>query len=51
LIQKNEVLLKSNDEWLHFANPQKVVLAEQSDEMRGALRDVERLARGGLRQL
>jgi para-aminobenzoate synthetase/4-amino-4-deoxychorismate lyase len=43
LIQKDEVLLKHGDEWLVFANPQKVICAERLDEVRGALQEVERL--------
>jgi hypothetical protein len=43
LIQKNEVLLKHNNEWLHFANPQRVIHAEQVDDVRSALQEIERL--------
>lgn len=43
MIQENEVLLKHGDEWLYFANPQKVVCAERLDEVRNALQEVERL--------
>jgi para-aminobenzoate synthetase/4-amino-4-deoxychorismate lyase len=43
LIQKNEVLLKHGDEWLHFANPLRVICAERLDEVRDALQEVERL--------
>jgi para-aminobenzoate synthetase / 4-amino-4-deoxychorismate lyase len=43
LIKKNEVLLKRSDEWLHFANPQRVICAERLDEVRDALREVETL--------
>jgi para-aminobenzoate synthetase/4-amino-4-deoxychorismate lyase len=43
LIQKNEVLLKHNEEWLYFANPQRVIRAERLDEVRGALQEIERL--------
>jgi para-aminobenzoate synthetase/4-amino-4-deoxychorismate lyase len=43
LIQKNEVLLKHGDEWLHFANPLHVICAERLVEVRDALQEVERL--------
>jgi para-aminobenzoate synthetase / 4-amino-4-deoxychorismate lyase len=43
LIQKDEVLLKSNEEWLHFANPQRVISVERVDDVRSALQEVERL--------
>jgi para-aminobenzoate synthetase / 4-amino-4-deoxychorismate lyase len=43
LILKDEVLLKHNDEWLYFNNPQRVICAEQVDDVRGALREVEQL--------
>jgi para-aminobenzoate synthetase / 4-amino-4-deoxychorismate lyase len=45
LIQKNEVLLKHGDEWLHFANPLRVIYAERLDEVRDALQEVERLVK------
>jgi len=35
--------LKHGDEWLHFANPLRVICAERLDEVRGALQEVERL--------
>ena len=43
MIQKDEVLLKHGDEWLHFANPLRVICAERLDEVRDALQEVERL--------
>jgi para-aminobenzoate synthetase/4-amino-4-deoxychorismate lyase len=43
LIGKDEVLLKHNDEWLRFANPQRIIYAEQIDDVRNALQEVERL--------
>jgi para-aminobenzoate synthetase/4-amino-4-deoxychorismate lyase len=43
LVQKDEVLLKHNEEWLHFINPQRVIRAERVDDVRGALQEVERL--------
>jgi len=43
LIQKNEVLLKSNTEWLHFANPHCVVSADKAQDVHGALQNIEEL--------
>jgi para-aminobenzoate synthetase/4-amino-4-deoxychorismate lyase len=43
LIQKDEVLLKHKNEWLHFANPSLIISATKIGEVRGALREVERL--------
>ncbi len=43
MIGKDEVLLKHNDEWLRFANPQQIIYAEQIDDVRNALQEVERL--------
>ncbi|CAG1013673.1 para-aminobenzoate synthetase / 4-amino-4-deoxychorismate lyase [Anaerolineales bacterium] len=43
MIQKDEVLLKSNEEWLHFANPQRVICAKRLDGVRGALEEIESL--------
>jgi para-aminobenzoate synthetase/4-amino-4-deoxychorismate lyase len=43
LIQKNEVLLKHNDEWLHFANPRQIISAASVEDIHTALREIERL--------
>ena len=43
MIQKDEVLLKSNTEWLHFANPHCVVSADKVQDVRSALQNVEEL--------
>ncbi len=43
MIQKDEVLLKSNTEWLHFANPHCVVSADMVQDVRSALQNVEEL--------
>jgi para-aminobenzoate synthetase/4-amino-4-deoxychorismate lyase len=43
LIIKDEVLLKQKDEWLYFEDPQRVICAEKVDDVRDALREVERL--------
>jgi len=42
-IKTNEVLLKDNREWLHFANPHEIVRAERLEEVLPALREVEQL--------
>jgi para-aminobenzoate synthetase/4-amino-4-deoxychorismate lyase len=43
LIHTNEVLLKHNDEWLYFSNPQRVICAERLGDVRDALRETEQL--------
>ena len=43
MIKANEVLLKENDEWLHFANPYQVISVQDMDEVLPALREIERL--------
>ena len=42
-INKNEVLLKDNEEWLHFTDPFRLITAERLDEVLPALREVEQL--------
>jgi para-aminobenzoate synthetase / 4-amino-4-deoxychorismate lyase len=43
LIQKNEVLLKHNNEWLHFANPHQIISTASIDNVHAALQEIERL--------
>jgi para-aminobenzoate synthetase / 4-amino-4-deoxychorismate lyase len=43
LVQKNEVLLKHHNEWLHFANPHQIISATSIDDVRAALQEIERL--------
>ena len=43
MIGKNEVLLKSNNEWLHFTDPHHIVNATRAADVRKALQEVERL--------
>jgi para-aminobenzoate synthetase/4-amino-4-deoxychorismate lyase len=43
LIRRDEVLLKINNEWLHFANPHCIVSAENIQDVRNALQKVEAL--------
>ena len=43
MIQKDEVLLKYNNEWLHFANPHRIISAENINDVRKALREIEKL--------
>ena len=43
MIQKNEVLLKHNNEWLHFANPHQIISAASIDNVHATLREIERL--------
>jgi len=43
LIDKDEVLLKSNNEWLLFTNPHCIISATNVDDVRNSLQEVERL--------
>ncbi len=43
MIQKDEVLLRRNDEWLHFANPHLIISVTGVDDVHNALREIERL--------
>ena len=43
MIGRNEILLKSNNEWLHFTKPHHIISAAHHADVRGALREVERL--------
>jgi len=42
-IKTNEILLKENGEWLHFAMPQQIIVAEKLEEVLPALREIEQL--------
>ena len=46
MIQKNEVLLKHNNEWLHFANPHQIISAASIDDVHAALQEIEKLVEG-----
>ncbi|MCX6059451.1 MAG: aminodeoxychorismate synthase component I [Chloroflexi bacterium] len=43
MIRKDEVLLKNNNEWLHFTNPHHIISAARLDDVRRALQEVEKL--------
>jgi para-aminobenzoate synthetase / 4-amino-4-deoxychorismate lyase len=43
LIKTNEVLLKVNGEWLYFAEPHQLIIAEKLEDILPALRETERL--------
>ncbi len=43
MIKKNEVVLKSNNEWFHYANPHCIVSADKVQDVRNALQKVEGL--------
>lgn len=43
MIEKDEVLLKSNDKWLHFTKPHCIISATSVDDVQNALQEVERL--------
>lgn len=42
-IQENEILLREDDLWLHFADPDQLISAERLDEVLPALQRIERL--------
>jgi len=42
-IKTNEVLLKENGEWLHFAMPHHIIIAEKLEEVLPALHETEQL--------
>ncbi len=39
--QMGEIVLREGDEWLHFANPTRVILAERLQDVLPALREIE----------
>ena len=43
MIEKNDVLLKSNNEWLLFTNPHCIISATNVDDVRNSLQEAERL--------
>lgn len=43
-LNKNEVLLKQDGEWLHFSNPYRLIIAETLQDVLPALRELEQLA-------
>lgn len=45
MIRKDEVLLKNNNEWLHFTNPHHIISAARLDDVRRALQEVEKLVK------
>lgn len=45
MIKINEVLLKDGHHWLHFANPHRLISAEELNDVVPALREIERLVR------
>src|SRR5688572_5037959 len=42
-IKTNEVLLRDGKEWLHFAHPHQILIAERLQDVIPALRELERL--------
>ena len=42
-VNKNEVLLKENGEWLHFSNPYQLIVVENLQAILPALQDIEKL--------
>ncbi len=45
MIKTNEVLLKDNHNWLHFANPCRLISVEALSDIVPALREIERLVK------
>lgn len=45
MIKKNEVLLKDCNQWLHFADPYRLLSAEEPGDIVPALREIERLVK------
>lgn len=45
MIKKNEVLLKDCNQWLHFADPYRLLSAEEPGDVVPALREIERLVK------
>ncbi len=43
MIERNEVLLKSNNDWLYYSHPHQILQAEQTHEVCEVLREVEGL--------
>jgi len=43
MIKTNEVLLKINNEWLHFAEPKQIIVAKTLEDVLPASREMERL--------
>jgi para-aminobenzoate synthetase/4-amino-4-deoxychorismate lyase len=42
-VNQNEVLIKENNEWIHFSNPHQIITAEKLEEILPALQEIERL--------
>ena len=43
MIKTNEVVLKLNNEWMHFAEPNQIIAAHKLEDVLPALREMERL--------
>ena len=41
MIQTNEIILRDDDSWLHFKNPQRIIFAERLPDVSPALREIE----------
>ena len=44
-VKTNELLLREGNQWLHFANPHRVIIAQKLEDVIPALREVERLVK------
>jgi para-aminobenzoate synthetase / 4-amino-4-deoxychorismate lyase len=45
--QKNEVLLKDGDDWLHFTDPHSILVADKLEDVSGALTQVDEQVQTG----
>jgi len=43
MVKTNEIVLKLNNEWLHFAEPKQIIAAHKLEDVLPALRETERL--------
>ena len=43
MIKRNEVVLKVNNEWLHFAEPNQIIVAHKLEDVLPAFREMEKL--------
>ena len=48
MVGTNEILLKENGQWLHFALPHQLISAATLEEVLPALREIERLVNAGV---
>ena len=47
MIQTDEIVLRDGDSWLHFADPQRIIIAKQLHDVLPALREIEDAVNNG----